>query len=178
MAIHEIVHDAYAVAKDASIDNINVTLDTSKWSKRKQNLIVRAITTGIADCGWDTGHFVKALAESYGLGMHRISSWSTLLSMDLVKPDKVVEVCAYISALIKMKGNIENRTYSERSFVALLETGDVPDVVPIPSSFSPSDRRVFVDSYLKDQDEAEKVIREKLINEIKSGHKLTISFTI
>lgn len=177
MAINQIVHDAYAIAKDASIDSIDVTLDTSKWSKRKQNIIVRAIDTGIADCGWDTAHFVSALLDSYGLGTQRLTIWEQEMSLNLVKPEKVEEVKAYIAAMIRLNPN--NATWAEDRFMNALEgNGHSPKVVPIPRSFSKQDKHKFITEYLKDKDEQEQAIRNELINKIRSGHKLTISYTI
>jgi hypothetical protein len=183
MAINKIVHEAYAIAKDASIDNIKVTLDTSKWSKRKQNIIVRAIDTGVANCGWDTATFVTALTKSYGLGTQRIHMWNQGLSMSMVKPDKVEEVCAYIAAMLKMRQHAsEDRYYhtswSEDRFLEALEDGRIPSDIPIPRTFNKKDSDKFVMDYLKDQDEQEKVIRQNIINDVRSGSKISISFTI
>jgi len=176
MAIKQITYDAYAVAKDASVDSIEVTLDTSKWSKRKQNIIVKAIDTGIADCGWDTANFVGNLLDTYGLGTQKITHWNQELSLNLVKPEKVEEVKAYIAALIRLK---EHTSWSEDRYMDSLERDDYPtSTVPIPNSFSKEDRHKFVKDYLKDKDEQEQEIRNNLINDIRSGHKLTISFTI
>lgn len=179
MAINQIVHDAYAIAKDAAIDSIDVTLDTSKWSKRKQNIIVRAIDTGVADCGWDTAHFVTALLDSYGLGTQRLTIWEQEMPLNLVKPEKVEEVKAYIAAMIRLNPN-EFTTWAEDRFMNALEgnAGNFPKAVPIPRNFSKQDRHKFITEYLKDKDEQEQAIRNELINKVRSGHKLTISYTI
>lgn len=175
MAIQQIVHDAYAIAKDTSVDSIDVTLDTSKWSKRKQNIIVKAIDTGVADCGWDTAHFVSNLLDTYGLGTQKITNWNQELSLSLVKPEKVEEVKAYVAAMIRLK---EYTSWTEDRFMHDLNNNFTIYGVPIPSAFSKADRRKFIDEYLKPQEEQEKELRAKLINDIRSGHKLTISFTI
>lgn len=177
MATNKLVAEAYAVSKDEAVDSINVTIDTSKWSKRKQNIIVRAIDTAVADCGWDTGVFVKALTNSYGIGTQRISKWNTSIDRALINPDKFVEVCAYIAAMVRMRegGPV---SWDETNFLRSLDDGNTPPHVPLPKEFSREDRALFLRDYLKPQAEADKVIRTKLINDIRSGHKLTISYTI
>ncbi len=176
MTTKQVLLDAFSVAKDASLDSIDVTLDTSKWSKRKQNIIVKAIDSGIADCGWQTAHFVSALAKSYGLGTQRLTIWDRGLQTEMIKPDKVTEVFSYIAAMIKMSES--HPTWNESAFLESLDTGNTPVYVPLPSNFSKADRHKFIKDYLKNQDEQEQVIRNNLINDIRSGHKLTVSYTI
>ena len=176
MAIKQIVHDAYAIAKDASISNIDVTLDTSMWSKRKQNIIVKAIDLGVADCGWETANFVAALTKTYDIGVQKVTQWNRDLDLDLVEPSRVEEVKAYVAALIRTRVGVTS--WSENRFMNALENGHVVSRVPIPVNFGKGDRQKFVADYLKPQDEADRIRRDNLINKIRSGHKLTISFTI
>ncbi len=176
MTIHRIVHEAYAIAKDASIDSIDVTIDTSKWSTRKKNIIVRAIDSGVATCGWDTANFVKALTKTYGIGVLNATKWYRTIDVELINPDKLEEVTSYVSAMIKLRGH--NSSYREDMFMRDLDEDRDISSVPIPSDFSTADQTKFVTDYLKPQDEADRIKRANLINNIRSGHKLTISFTI
>ena len=176
MAINKIVHEAYAIAKDASIDSIDVTLDTSKWSKRKQNIIVKAIDIGVATCGWDTAHFVKAITKTYGIGVLNATRWYSTIDVELIDPAKLEEAKAYVAALVKIRG--DNASYRENLFIRDLDEGREIDSVPIPMGFSSEDQNKFITEYLKPQDEADQIKRANLINDIRSGHKLTISFTI
>jgi len=177
MAIHQIVHDAFAIAKNDAVSKIEVTLDTTLWSKRKQNIIVRAIESGVADCGYDTSWFIQQLLSNYGLGTERIHSWSHNMSVEMVKPDKLDEASAYVAAMIRMREG-GYTSWDEDVFLKDLDAGLEPKQIPIPRGFSKVDKHKFVMDYLKDQDEQEKVLRADLINKIRSGSLLTISFTI
>ena len=102
--------------------------------------------------------------------------------MNMVKPDKVEEVCAYVAALIKMRtSSLSQRphtSWSEDVFLGALDIGDVPATIPIPRTFSKADSDKFISEYLRDQDEQEQIIRQNIINDIRSGSKISISFTI
>jgi hypothetical protein len=177
MAIKQIVHDAFAIAKNDAVSKVEVTLDTNLWSKRKQNIIVRAIESGVADCGYDTSWFIKQLLGNYGLGTERIHSWNHTMSAEMIKPDKLDEARAYVAALIRMREG-GYTSWDEDVFMKDLDAGLEPKQIPIPRGFSKVDKHKFVMDYLKDQDEQEKVLRADLINKIRSGSLLTISFTI
>jgi hypothetical protein len=177
MAIKQIVHDAFAIAKNDAVSKVEVTLDTNLWSKRKQNIIVKAIDSGVADCGYETGWFIKELLDNYGLGTEQMHRWNQTMSVEMIKPDKLDEACAYVAAMIRMRDG-GYTSWDEDVFLKDLDAGLEPKQIPIPRGFSKADRHKFVVDYLKDQDEQEKVLRVDLINKIRSGHKLTISFTI
>ena len=177
MAIKQIVHDAFAIAKNDAVSKVEVTLDTNLWSKRKQNIIVKAIDSGVADCGYDTSWFIKQLLSNYGLGTEQMHRWNHTMSGEMVKPDKLDEACAYVAALIRMR-DTGYTSWDEDVFLKDLDAGLEPKQIPIPRGFNAADRHKFVMDYLKDQDEQEKVLRADLINKIRSGSLLTISFTI
>ena len=177
MAIKQIVHDAFAIAKNDAVSKVEVTLDTNLWSKRKQNIIVKAIDSGVADCGYNTSWFIKELLSNYGLGTEQMHRWNHTMSVEMVKPDKLDEACAYVAAMIRMRDE-EWTSWNEDVFLKDLDAGLEPKQIPTPRGFNAADRHKFVMDYLKDQDEQEKVLRADLINKIRSGSLLTISFTI
>ncbi len=177
MAIKQIVHDAFAIAKNDAVSKVEVTLDTNLWSKRKQNIIVKAIDSGVADCGYETSWFIKQLLNNYGLGTEQMHRWNHTMSVEMIKPDKLDEACAYVAAMIRMRDE-EWTSWNEDVFLKDLDAGLKPEQIPIPRGFNAADRHKFVMDYLKDQDEQEKVLRADLINKIRSGSLLTISFTI
>jgi len=99
------------------------------------------------------------------------------MSVEMVKPDKLDEASAYVAAMIRMREG-GYTSWDEDVFLKDLDAGLEPKQIPIPRGFSKVDKHKFVMDYLKDQDEQEKVLRADLINKIRSGSLLTISFTI
>jgi len=176
MAIDNKIHEAFSIAKDSAVSEVDIILDPGKWSQRKKNIIVKAVDLGVAQCGYDTAMFVKALTKTYGIGTEAVHYWSSGLDVNLIKPEKVEEAVAYVAALIRLKDEV---TWLEERFMSAVESNLIdPTHIPIPNAFSNKDKAKFIVSYLKPQEEADRIIRDKLINDIRSGTKLTISFTI
>jgi len=187
----------YEMAKNYSSKEIRVEMDfdTSRWSKRMQNIVVKAVDTGVADCGMDTAWFVKHLLTHYDLDTTNISGyWNRDIPLSAIKPDKVDEAVSYVAAMLRMKASLN---YGDERWLQRLSDYGVSKLsrdeqkalgwqamdkqgiyeIPVPA-FSKKDREVFTTMYLKPQDEQQQAKRAELINLIRSGSLLSISYII
>lgn len=175
---------------------VEMDFDTSVWSGRMKNIVCRAIDTGVADCGWETGWWIKHFLAHHGLGTARLWGWQSDLPLNVIKEDKVEDAVAYVSAMLKMK-DPNQRGYAEERWLSRLSDKGIsklPDdeyqklswqgkekegIVDIPvPNFSKADRQVFIKKYLKPMDEQQQIKRAELINSIRSGSLLSISYII
>ena len=188
----------YEMAKNYSSKEIRVEMDfdTSRWSKRMQNIVVKAVDTGIANCGYDTAWFVENLLKHYDLGtLNNGGGWRNDLPISMIKPDKVDEAISYVAAMIRIKPQDEGHYYrnSSRHWLEKLDKNGIktPEEnakcgwdemgitdIPIPEDFSNADKDKFTRDYLKPQEEQEALKRAELINLIRSGSLLSISYII
>ena len=177
-----IAREVYDITKDQAVSNVTVDIDTSRWSTRKKNIIVKAIDKGVANCGYDTGWFIKKLLSTYGLNTHQLHYWNSYLDVNLIKPEKLEEVKAYGVAMIKMRANQggenswRNTSWAEDRFLRDVDEGLHIKDIPIPSTFNQSDKEKFIKDYLKHQDEQEQVLRNSLIDKVRAGETLSVSF--
>lgn len=176
MAIEQKVIEAFALARNKSVSGIEIKLDPNKWSSRMKNIVVRAVDTGVADCGYETSYFIEQLLNTYGLGTERVHQWNAHMRTSMIKPEKIEEAKAYVSALIRLRG--DSTSWEEDYFMRMADEGEEIFRIPIPSNFDAKDKRKFLNDYIKDQDEQEQVLRADLINKIRNGSQLTISYTI
>jgi len=178
MAIHANVSNAFDVAKDNAVSTINLTVDTSRWSSRKRNIVVKAIHTGVAVCGWDTGRFVEDLLKAHGLVTQRLNGWNDGISIEYIKPSLREELYAYVAAMLKISTLNPNDFYnSGNSFLRTLERGDIPDTVPIPKALKTSkEKYAFLKTYARDIVGKEKRKRDELAEAIMDGKTLSISY--
>ena len=189
----------YEMAKNYSSKEIRVEMDfdTSRWSRRMQNIVVKAVDTGIANCGYDTAWWVENLLKHYDLGtLNQGGSWRNDLPIDMIKPDKVEEAVSYVSAMLRVKPKESYGGYYRHNTTHWLEKLDKNGVktpkenaglswdkqgvtdIPIPEDFSNADKDKFTMDYLKPQEEQEALKRAELINSIRSGSLLSISYII
>jgi len=186
----------YEMAKNYSNKEIRVEMDfdTSRWSKRMQNIVVKAVDTGIANCGYDTAWFVENLLKHYDLDtLNNGGHWRNDLPIDMIKPDKVDEAVSYVSAILKMTKNSDDKYYKHDHWLRRLDKNGVMTKeenakcgwdemgvtdIPIPENFSKEHKEKFTQDYLKPQDEQQQIKRANLINEIRSGSLLSISYII
>ena len=190
--------ETVGLAKNSATKQVRVEMDfdTSTWSRRMQNIVCNAIDTGVADCGWETGWWVKHFLEQHGLGTARLWGWSHDLPLNVIKEEMVDEAVAYVAAMIKVK-DYRHLDYNERNWIERLTDKGVSNLtkqeldamnwqqrnnqgvidIPVPN-FSKADRQVFIKKYLKPMDEQQKIKRAELINSIRSGSLLSISYII
>jgi len=189
MTIRDEVYTAFGMAKDTATSKIEITYDTSRWSTRKRNIVIRAIDVGMTDCGYATGHFVSTLLERYGLTTEKFNMWNEELAIKAVRPDKVDEIVSYVSAMLKMKTPTDTDKFqhyyrpwrlvdAENRFNSSISAGKVPTHIPLPEGFTKKEKREFVVKYLKPCGEVERIKRDELINKVKSGASLSISYNI
>jgi hypothetical protein len=190
----------YEMAKNYSSKEIRVEMDfdTSRWSRRMQNIVVDAIDTGVANCGYDTAWWVENLLKHYGLGtVNNGGSWRNgELPLTMIKPDKIDEAVSYVAAMLRLKPRESYGGYYRHNNTHWLETLDKNGIktpeenaklnynemgitdIPIPDDFSKANRDKFTRDYLKPQEEQEQIKRAELINLIRSGSLLSISYII
>ena len=175
---------------------VEMDFDTSKWSGRMKNIVCRAIDTGVADCGWETSWWIKHFLEHHGLGTARLWGYRSDLPLNVIKEDMVTEAVSYVSAMLRIKdprhlnyaeerwldrvsdkgiSKVPYDEYQKLSWQAREKEGIVD--IPVPN-FSKADRQVFIKKYLKPMDEQQQIKRAELINSIRSGSLLSISYII
>lgn len=177
MAIKNEVYDAFSVAKNQAVSNIELTFDPSQWSVRMKNILVKAIDTGVADCGYETARWVNNFLEKFGLGTQEMHYWRAEMDVKMIKPERVEEAKAYVAALIRLRGD-GMTSWTEDIFLRYLADGEEITRIPLPRTFSRADRQKFVDDFLKDQDETEQLLRAEIINMIRSNTPITISYNM
>ena len=155
---------------------VEIDFDTSKWSGRMKNIVCKAIDTGVTNCGYETGWWIEQFLKHHELGMVRLWGWQSDLPTNMIKPDKVEESVAYISAIYKMQSRLN---YGEERWLdQVAEQGVAIPHLRLPAKFSNKDREKFIKDYLKPQEEQEQLKRAELINLVRSGSLLTISYII
>ena len=171
---------------------VEIDFDASQWSGRMKNIVCRAIDTGVAQCGWETAWWIEHFLKHHGLDtLNHGGYWNRNLPLKMVKPEKVEEAVAYVSAMLKLNPN--NVDYGEERWLTKLDRNGVKTDkenapldweqqgitdIPIPSDFSSKDKDKFTKDYLKPQEEQEALKRAELINLVRSGSLLTISYII
>ena len=169
---------------------VEIDFDTNRWSGRMKNIVCKAIDTGVTNCGYETAYWVERFLKHHELDTLN-NSWSNDLPIKMIKPEKVEEAVAYVSAMLKLNPN--NVGYGEERWLTKLDRNGVKTVeenapldwdkqgitdIPIPSNFSSNDKDKFTKDYLKPQEEQEALKRAELINLVRSGSLLTISYII
>ena len=155
-----------------------------------KNIVCKAIDTGVTNCGYETAYWVERFLKHHELDTLN-NSWSNDLPIKMIKPEKVEEAVAYVSAMLKLNPN--NVGYGEERWLTKLDRNGIKTVeenapldwdkqgitdIPIPSNFSSNDKDKFTKDYLKPQEEQEALKRAELINLVRSGSLLTISYII
>ena len=176
---------------------VEMDFDTNRWSGRMKNIVCKAIDTGVANCGWETAWWIEHFLKHHGLDtLNHGGHWNRDIPLEMIKPDKIEEAVAYIAAIARMtpednygyrstdywleklgaKG-ISKLSHEEIRKQGLWSTEGVADV-PIPRNFDNKDKEKFLRDYLKPIDEQQAVTRADLINKIRSGSLLSISYII
>lgn len=174
---------------------VEIDFDTNKWSGRMKNIVCKAIDTGVANCGWETAWWVEHFLKHHGLDtLNHGGYWNRDLPLKMIKPDKIEEAVAYVSAILRMtpddgyrgtnywlerlsdKG-ISKLSHEEITKQGLWQTEGISDI-PIPRNFDNQDKDKFLTEYLKPIDEQQAIKRAELINLVRSGSLLSISYII
>ena len=174
---------------------VEIDFDTNKWSGRMKNIVCKAIDTGVANCGWETAWWVEHFLKHHGLDtLNHGGYWNRDLPLKMIKPDKIEEAVAYVSAILRMtpddgyrgtnywlerlsdKG-ISKLSREEITKQGLWKTEGITDI-PIPRNFDNQDKEKFLTDYLKPIDEQQAIKRAELINLVRSGSLLSISYII
>mgnify|MGYP003647789506 CR=1 FL=1 len=175
---------------------VEIDFDTNKWSGRMKNIVCKAIDTGVANCGWETAWWVEHFLKHHGLDtLNHGGYWNRDLPLKLIKPNKIEEAVAYVAAIAKMNpdeggygGNnywlerlsdkgISKLSREEITKQGLWRTEGITDI-PIPRNFDTKDKEKFLRDYLKPIDEQQAIKRAELINLVRSGSLLSISYII
>ena len=190
--------EAVSMAKNYATKEarVEIDFDTSRWSGRMQNIVCKAIDTGVANCGYETAWWIEKFLVHHGLDtLNNGGNWRQDLPINMLKPEKVEEAVAYVSAMIRMKPKEKYGGYYRHGNDYWLEKLDKNgiktqedenvlfrdegiSVIPIPDDFSDKDKDKFTMDYLKPQEEQEALKRAELINLVRSGSLLSISYII
>ena len=155
---------------------VEIDFDTNRWSGRMKNIVCKAIDTGVAQCGYETAWWVEHFLKHHELSTVKIWGWQSDLPTNMLKPDKVEEALAYVAAIYKMQPRLN---YGEERWLDDVgEKGIDVRAIRIPQEFSTKDKEKFIKDYLKPQEEQEALKRAELINSIRSGSLLSISYII
>ena len=175
---------------------VEIDFDTNKWSGRMKNIVCKAIDTGVANCGWETAWWVEHFLKHHGLDtLNHGGYWNRDLPLKLIKPNKIEEAVAYVAAIARLNpddggygGNnywlerlndkgISKLSREEITKQGLWRTEGITDI-PIPRNFDTKDKEKFLRDYLKPIDEQQAIKRAELINLVRSGSLLSISYII
>jgi hypothetical protein len=168
--------------RDPAVTETTVTLDTSRWSKRKKNIVLESIRTGVAACGWQTSHMIREMLQSLGSDIQQVTKWNAGIEVEMVKPEMLDDLLAYTSAWIKLTVNMNEQTryydphWQLRSFIERIDAGHRPYNIPLPTHLSDAEKREYAAKYLKDPSDTDKVARETLIAKISNGETIQIKF--
>ena len=170
---------------------VEIDFDTSRWSGRMKNIVCKAIDTGVANCGYETAWWIEKFLVHHGLDtLNNGGNWRHDLPIKMVKPEKVEEAVAYVSAMLKLKE--DGIGWSNDHWLKKLDDNGIKtqedenvhwqdegiSTIPIPDNFSDKDKDKFTMDYLKPQEEQEQIKRAELINLVRSGSLLSISYII
>jgi hypothetical protein len=174
------VMSANALTKDKAVSQIEVSLDTSKWSSRKRNIVVNSLRTGVAACGWVTAELIETLSGSVGASVNTISRWKNYVYADEVRPEMLDELLAYTAAWLRM----DRAAYPENYKIGLyyraleaLDRGERLYTIPLSDSMSYDEKREFIHKYLKASEDRKSDALERMIAAIEAGETLKISYS-
>ena len=179
MAIHANVHNAFEIAKDNAVSHIELKVDTSRWSSRKRNIVTRAITHGVAICGYETGRFVTDLLRTYSLKTECINSWNSSIDVGYINPDLLEELYAYTAALLKLSGDVRGKGggYNRGwNFLNDLDKGNKPNYIPLPEELNKKEQEEFLIKYGRKIVGAEKKKRDEIVDLVSNGRVMTILY--
>lgn len=175
------VRAANELTKDKAVSRVTVEVDTSKWSRRKRNIITESLEKGVAACGWQTASIVEKLAATVGHHVNIICRWRNYVEVEEVLPHKLDELLAYTAAwmrIAKAAGEHENRyqPYFEQQALYALERGETPDLIPLSNSMTYDEKREFIHTYMKASEVREKQAVDRLIASIKAGETIKLIY--
>jgi hypothetical protein len=172
-----------AFGRDPAVTETTVTLDPSQWSKRKKNIVLESIRTGVAACGWQTSNMIREMLRSYGSDIQQVTKWNAGIDMEMVRPEMLDDLLAYTSAWIKLTVNLSEHTaryydphWQLRSFIDRVDAGHQPYNIPLPTHLSDAEKREFAVKYLRDPSETDRIARKTLIAKITTGETIQIKF--
>jgi hypothetical protein len=175
------VRAANELTKDKAVSRVTVEVDTSRWSRRKRNIITESLKKGVAACGWETASIVEKLASTVGHHVNIVSRWRNYVEVEEVLPHKLDELLAYTAAWMRIaqaSGECENRyePYFEKQALGAIERGETPDLIPLSNSMTYAEKREFIHTYMKASEVREKHAVDHLIASIKAGETIKLIY--
>ena len=171
-------------ARDPAVTEIKITIDTSKWSSRKKNIIIEALRSGVATCGYDNGELAEELSLAAGSQISRVHKWSSGLPVTAVDPDKYDDLIAITAAWIKLRdaNQPENsRTnylhYWERAFIKAVEQGGPISQIPIDRRMSTAETAEFLQTYAMPEENVREAALNDTITAIETGEIIELTYT-
>jgi hypothetical protein len=178
-AMNRAAHVVGQISKDPSFACATVKLDTSKWSGKRRNIVLRALKDGIVQCGYDTAQFIRHLSEGYGAALQTLTRYNGGINIECVKEEEVDNLLAYTCGWVRMALASSDRRYDYahywmRNFLDSVDRGMVVRQIPVPTSLSDKETSEFIKQYLKDDDTTLDV-RQSLIRAIENKETLTLA---
>ena len=192
------MYEAMTMAENYATTEVrmNIDFDTSVWSSRMKNIVCKAVDTGVANCGQETAWWIEKFLQHHGLSTLNRSGWQRDLPINFVKEDKVEDAVAYMAALARIQPEIFSYGHGESHWLHKLNTLGISKFtqdeqneqrlwdtegichIPVPDKWNKADQDAFYSKYMKPQDERQQIKRAELINLIRSGSLLSISYII
>lgn len=173
-----------AFIRDPAVSAVSVSVDTSKWSKRKKNVIADAIRSGVAACGWASAALVSDLMRSAGDEIATVTKWRNHIDAQFVKPEKLEELVAYTAAWVRLKlaSDTNDRRYygpdwTQHAFLKDLEANGPIQQIPLDNRLTHTELRDFIAEYLVEPGERETAARNALIASIERGETISITYS-
>jgi len=180
------VTSANALTKDKAVSSVKVAIDTSQWSSRKRNIVVKSLRTGVAACGWETAELVEALCQSIDSAVNTISRWKHFVFAHEVRPEKLEELYAYTAAWARMAVAAEKPAdpyahygygrHVARRFLSELEDSARPHTIPLNQSMTYDEQREFIHEYLLASQDRQTDELERLIAAIQDGETIFVTY--
>ena len=170
------------LTKDTGFASATVHIDPKKWSSRRRNIVLRALSDGLTACGQETAYFIDCLTQAYGGRVQTMTKWNSSLSTECVREEELDNLIAYTCAWIRLRlanepaSNGFNGSYFNTrlsNWVQAVSDGERPNTIPTPD-ISNGEKVAFVKQYLKDDDET-KTLRQSLARMIEQGETLSIN---
>ena len=191
-------YEAVTMAENVATKTVKMEMqfDTSRWSQRMQNIVCKAIDTGVANCGQKTAYWVEKFLQHHGLDTLNRGGWQRDLPLNFVKEDMIEDAVAYMAALARISPEIFSYGHGESHWLNKLDTLGISKFtqdeqnkgrmwntegicyIPVPDKWDKADQDTFYARYMKPQDEQQQIKRAELINLVRSGSLLSISYII
>jgi len=181
------------MARDPAVSQITLTLDPARWSKRKKNILIESLRSGVAACGMASARLVSDLTRAMGSETIRLDKWNQSIPAYTVRPEKLGDLIAYTCAWIKIRQASGNEPpsgslavtsnalpiysyYATVRFMRQVEETGSADDIPLPNGLTPDEQRAFIKEYVCEPSEQETAAREMIISMIENNQPINVTY--